>query len=201
MKDVLLVTLAILSLANVVEAKPPAKAAPAPDSAPPIPDAEELTVTPEAACLAPKPDNFAPRPKIVSTFPANGATVRPGVLVVRVTFDQPMSCKGFFTSIPKLKDPCPGGHQQWIVSFDRRTIRTVCHADGNVIYGIGVSDNPDATFISLAGKPLEPYEFRFATTVAPDVLSTSEALDQDPDSQPPKPEFVPLTLQEAHVKK
>ena len=126
---------------------------------------------------------------------------RPGVLVVRVTFDQPMSCKGFFTSIPKLKNPCPGGQQHWIVSFDRKTIRTVCHADGNVIYGIGVSDNPDATFLSLSGKPLDPYEFRFSTTVAPDVLSTGESLDQDPESQPPKPEFEPVELQTAHVKK
>ena len=88
-----------------------------------------------------------------------------------------------------------------MVSFDRKTIRTVCHADGNVIYGIGVSDNPDATFVSLAGKALEPFEFRFSTTVAPDVLSTSESLDQDPESPPAKPEFTPLTLQEAHVKK
>ena len=98
---------------------------------------EELTVTAQATCLDPKPDSFAVRPKIVSTFPANGAMVRPGVLVLRITFDQPMSCKGFFTGIPKLRNPCPLEHQHWVLSFDRKTIRTVCRADGVGAYGVG----------------------------------------------------------------
>jgi hypothetical protein len=201
MKDVSLVALVVLSLAaGGAEAKP--KPAPPPaDGAAPVSEVEELMVAPEAACLAPKLDRFAPKPKIVSTFPKDGDTVRPGILILRVTFDQPMSCKGFFTAIPKLKTPCPGGQQQWVESFDRRTVRTVCHAEGNVLYGIGVSDNPDATFLSLAGRPLDPFEFRFRTSIAPDVLTNGEALDEDPDSQAPKLEYVPLELKEAHVKK
>jgi hypothetical protein len=201
MKDVLLVALAILALGNAAEAKPQPVAATPADATAPTTNVEELTVTSEAACLAPKPESSALKPKIVSTFPANGAMVRPGVLVVRVTFDQPMSCKGFFTSIPKLRDPCPLGHQQWVVSFDRKTIRMVCHAEGNVAYGIGLSDNPDATFVSLGGRSLEPFEFRFLTSVAPDVLSPGESLDEDPDFPRPKPADQPLVLQEAHVKK
>jgi hypothetical protein len=166
----------------------------------PVSETEELTVTPEAACLAPKPDRSAPRPRVVSTFPANGAQVRPGVLVLRITFDRPMSCSGFFTGIPKLKNPCPLGHQQWTLSFDRKVIRTVCRVEPTGAYGVGVSGNPDATFLSLAARPLEPYEFRFTTSAAPDVLTTGESLDQDPDFPPPKPEFVPIELQTAHVK-
>ena len=132
MKDILLVTFAILSLASAVEAKPKAKPAPAPDDATPVADVEGLSVAPAPVCVAPKVNDFAPRPKIVSTYPAYGASVRPGVLVLRVTFDQPMSCRGFFTAVPKLKNPCPDGHQHWVLSFDRTTIRTVCRTAANV---------------------------------------------------------------------
>ena len=163
-------------------------------------EVEELSITAQATCLAPKPDSFAVRPKIVSTFPANGAMVRPGVVVLRITFDQPMSCKGFFTGIPKLRNPCPLEHQHWVLSFDRKTIRTTCRAEGVAAYGVGVSDNPDATFLSLAGRPLEPYEFRFTTSAAPDVLTAAESLDQDPANPPRQPEFTPVELQTAHVK-
>ncbi|HLZ76256.1 hypothetical protein [Phenylobacterium sp.] len=202
MKDVLLVALAILALGAAAQAQPkPAPAAAPSDPAAAVSETEELTVTAQATCLEPKPDNFSPRPKVLSTFPANGAVVRPGVLVLRITFDQPMSCKGFFTGIPKLRNPCPLEHQHWLLSFDRRTIRTTCRAEGVASYGVGVSDNPDATFLSLAGRPLEPYEFRFTTSAAPDVLTPSESLGEDPANPPPKPEFVPLELQTAHVRK
>lgn len=199
MKDVLLV-LAVISLAGRVEAAPTPAVTSPPEAIAPASATEELTVTAQATCLAPKPVSAAQRPKVVSTFPANGAMVRPGVLVMRITFDQPMSCKGFFTGIPKLRNPCPLGHQQWVLSFDRKTIRIICRAEPTAAYGVGVSDNPDATFLSLDGRALEPYEFRFTTSAAPNVLSTSESLDEDPDNPPPKPEFVPLELQTAHVK-
>jgi hypothetical protein len=199
MKDILLVTLAILSLANAVEAK--SKATPAPDDTTPVADVEGLSVAPASVCVAPRVNTFAARPKIVSTYPAYGATVRPGVLVVRVTFDQPMSCKGFFTAVSKLKNPCPDEHQHWVLSFDRSTIRTVCRTAANVAYGVGVGVDPDAAFLSLSGRPPEPFAIRFTTSLAQEVLSTGESLNEDPASQPPKPEFTPLPLQEAHVKK
>jgi hypothetical protein len=201
MKDILLVALAGLAFASAAEAKPkPAPVAPAPEPAISISDADELTVTAQATCLDPKPDRSAARPKVLSTFPANGAMVRPGVLVLRVSFDQPMSCKGFFTGIPKLRNPCPLEHQKWTLSFDRKTIRTVCRAEPVGAYGIGVSDNPDATFLSLAGRPLPPFEFRFSTSAAPDVLSTRESLGEDPANPPPEPQFTPVELHTAHVK-
>lgn len=202
MKFIVFVALAVLAFAGVAQAGPkpaPVRAA-APNPAISVSDADELTVTARATCLEPKADNFAPRPKIVSTFPANGAMVRPGVLVLRVSFDQPMSCKGFFTGIPKLKNPCPLDHQQWVLSFDRKTIRTVCRAEPTGSYGVGVSDNPDATFLSLAARPLEPFEFRFTTSAAPDVLSARESLGEDPANPPPEPQFTPVELQTAHVK-
>ena len=127
--------------------------------------------------------------------------MRPGVLVVRVTFDQPMSCKGFLTGVRKLKNPCPDEHQHWVLSFDRTTIRTVCRTAADVAYGVGVNVDPAVGFLSLAGRPPEPFALRFTTSLEREVLSTGESLDEDPASKPPPPEFTPIPLQEAHVKK
>src|SRR5258706_10088053 len=52
----------------------------------------ELTVTAKIKCLQPDSSQYRTnRPKVVSSYPAKGAVVRPGLLVVRVTFDQPMT--------------------------------------------------------------------------------------------------------------
>src|SRR5262245_3658498 len=79
--------------------------------APAIPAIDELVVRPEAKCLPAKTEPAAPAPRIVSTFPADNAIIRPGRLVVRVTFDRPMTCRGFLYERPPLKSPCPRSRQ------------------------------------------------------------------------------------------
>src|SRR4051812_44876339 len=95
---------------------------------PPRPPAEldEVVVEPSAECLKPDPDLATPRPRVVSTYPAEGAQVRPGVLVIRVTYAQPMACSGFFVSMTGFANPCPGLRQRLVWSFDRRTVRIIC---------------------------------------------------------------------------
>ncbi|HEX3888994.1 MAG TPA: hypothetical protein VHW05_15985 [Phenylobacterium sp.] len=179
MKTVLL-GLAILGLATAATARPAAKTPPATAADPTATtDVEGVTVTPEAQCLDPKPDPSAPAPKVVSTYPANGAVIRPGVLVVRVTFNVPMSCKGFFSGAPPFNNPCPGREQNWTLSFDRMSIRTVCRADANLEYGVAISDRSENRFISLGDKPLEPYAFRFSVSAETEVRTIRESLAED----------------------
>src|ERR1700761_6253877 len=63
---------------------------------------EGLTVKPDAVCKAPRlnRDTSIPKPVVESIFPAPGAVVRPGVLVVRITFNVAMSCNGVFLKNP-----------------------------------------------------------------------------------------------------
>ena len=194
------VTFAILGLATLANVGS-ARALSAVTEPMQLVEAEGLTVTAAAQCLPSKLDNFAAHPKVVSTFPANGAMVRPGVLVIRVSFDQPMSCKGFFASVPSLPSPCPSDHQNWILSFDRRTIRTVCHSQPFTAYGVRIGDPLLSPLVSLAGRSLDSYEIRFTTSVGMDVRSTAESLAEDAEMQPALSAFEPLPLQEAHVKK
>lgn len=141
----------------------------------------ELTVTGKPRCLSaggggPRAD----RPKVVDVFPARGAVVRPGLLMVRVTFDQPMTCEGRFDPVPSLPDPCPGATREMLLSYDRRTVRTVCVVEPGTKYGFSLGQDPTApTFIGLAGLPAAPATVSFSTADGPLVTDVCQAMAQD----------------------
>lgn len=144
----------------------------------------ELTVTAKIKCLG--PDRMGERavpPKVVSTFPGKGAVVRPGLLVVRVTFDQPMACEGALTHAPPLENPCPGLPQEMLLSLDRRTVRTVCVVAPDTQYGLWVSQDPTAlSFVGLGGLPSQAYRLTFSTSAEPAVTSVCAAMAADEET-------------------
>jgi hypothetical protein len=144
----------------------------------------ELTVTAKVKCLAPEPlPVHAQRPSIVSTFPASGAVVRPGLLIVRVTFNQPMACDGGFTSAAPLQNPCPGASREMLLSLDRKTVRAVCIVEANTDYGLWVSQDPTiGSFMGLAGLPSEAHRLSFTTSSGPAVATVCEAMVEDAES-------------------
>jgi hypothetical protein len=199
----ILLSVVLVSAPGLSTAKPAARPAPEPSSE--ATTVDELAVIPTASCLQPRNEPQASPPRVVSTFPANGAVVRPGVLVLRITFDQPMSCKGFFAAGAQARSPCPQDTQYWVLSFDRRTIRTVCRTELNSHYGLRLSDRSldgtsRATFVSLAGKRLAPYVLNFDTSSDPPINTPSDSLNEDPEMREP-PKDVPLKLQGDYVKR
>ena len=89
----------------------------------------------DAECLPAKRDIAVRPPRIVSTFPPQGRTVRPGLAVVRITFDRPMTCDGALHNDETLMPACSDGRQDLILSFDRLALRTVCVAPPNGRFG------------------------------------------------------------------
>ena len=140
---------------------------------------EELVITPEAKCLPVRNARGARRPRIVSTFPASGAVVRPGRLVMRIAFDRPMTCSGFFMDLPPLPSPCPAARQKMVLSFNRRTVRLLCATQPNTAYGVRIGDWEANAFVSLDGERAEPYDLTFTTSSEPEVTTVGEALAQD----------------------
>jgi hypothetical protein len=198
----ILLAAALLGASGVSIAKPAAHAAPAPVPAE-VTTVDEIAVSPAASCLQPRTETQAQPPRVVSTFPANGATVRPGVLVLRVTFDQPMSCKGFFVAAAQARSPCPLDIQHWVLSFDRRTIRTVCHTELDSHYGLRLSDRSSdgtsrLTFVSLSGKRLAPYVLSFDTSSEPPINTASDSLTEDVEMREPAKD-VPLKVLGAYI--
>jgi hypothetical protein len=150
-----------------------------------------VTVKPKAVCMGPRqpPDRGVPPPAVVSTYPAQGAVVRPGILVIRLTFNVAMSCDGVFLAVPPLNKPCDGSKlQQFVLSYDRRTIRMLCHVAAKTRYGLRLNYDPNfdtarlnpvmavrANFMSLAGAPLDRFELTFSTSSSPPVTDPKEA--------------------------
>lgn len=113
-------------------------------------------------------------PRLVSTFPAKGATVRPGLLILRLTFDKPMTCDGLLLAdLPNL-NPCPSPLEDPLFSRDRRTFLTVCRISRAQRYGLQLQG-----FRSLTGHGVDPGELAFTTSDGAPVASVDEALGQD----------------------
>ncbi|HEX2816957.1 MAG TPA: hypothetical protein VHN39_11210 [Phenylobacterium sp.] len=143
----------------------------------------ELLVTAPVKCIrsptAPS-GKWESRPKIVSTFPAKGDVVRPGLLIVRVTFDQKMVCDGGFDESPPLKYPTGPDPPHMLLSYDRQTIRTICYVGPNGHYGGVINPRtPYGPFKNLAGVPAEEYAFDFTTSTGPPIKTACDALMED----------------------
>jgi hypothetical protein len=151
-----------------------------------------LAVKPKPVCLRPRrpPDTAVPAPEVVSTFPAEGAVVRPGLLVLRFTFNVAMSCDGLFQRLDRLAMPCDGGDVQWTdLTYDRTTIRMPCFVRPDTRYGIWMNPGRgrelnSRRFSSLAGRPLESFRLTFSTSSGPSVGDIKEAETEDKDWPP-----------------
>jgi hypothetical protein len=127
----------------------------------------------DAGCLA-RPAATTRRPRVVATFPAEGSVVRPGLVVVRVTFDQPMACDASFAGASDLPNPCPGRWREVTVSRDLRSFRTVCEVKANTRYRLVLR-----SFRNGHG-PAVPAEVTFSTSGAAPIATIQQALAEDP---------------------
>jgi hypothetical protein len=154
------------------------------------PKVSELTVVaPKCPPAQASPDPNAEPPKLLSSFPAPGSTVRGGIVILRLTFDRPMTCEGLLDKIADVPNPCPGPLTDPLFSRDRRTFLTVCVIDKDPRWEGMSSSNAQftaryglqlANFTSLSGKPLKARALDFyVNPLAAPVKSVKEAMTQD----------------------
>jgi hypothetical protein len=121
------------------------------------------------ACVDGKP-RPGPAPKVVRTLPAPGSLVRPGQMVLSVTFDRPMACKAIQAASP-FPIPCPGGAGAVLISPDRRTLTTVCVVEAGAAYSMPLVD-----FVGDGGARSERYDLAFTTSTAAPIKDARQAL-------------------------
>ena len=140
-----------------------------------------LVVTPKSGCIKARnpPDPDVPEPKLVSSFPADGASVKPGIIVFRLTFDLPMACPGLLDQVPKYANPCPAPLVDPVISKDRRTFLTVCVLRPGVLYGVWLNNGGPPRWKSLAGHAVGPHMISFRTTSGDKVENVHDAIEQD----------------------
>jgi hypothetical protein len=138
---------------------------------------EELVVTAPLSCRSPRSsERVGGTPHVVGSFPAPGQVVRAGLVVMRLTFDKPMSCSGVvYGDSSVTADPCPKGVERLLLSVDRKTVRTVCFLAPGTHYVVWGVD-----FVSAEANRATPYKFEFSTSDDPDVLTGCDALMEDP---------------------
>lgn len=141
-------------------------------------------------CLPPRrpADKTVPAPKLVSTYPANGETVQPGYIVLRLTFDLPMACRGSVSTdllsgcVSTALSPGVGiPTQVWRETYDRRTLLILCKLKPGTYYEMRFNrDKIWEHFQGLSGREPRASRFAFRTSDEPAVMTVAGLVDRDP---------------------
>jgi hypothetical protein len=65
------------------------------------------------------------------------------------------------------------------LSFDRRTVRTVCLLEPEKVYGVRLNRDPGGAFRTVDGAVGEEFDLRFSTTLEPPTTDVCDAVRQD----------------------
>jgi hypothetical protein len=115
-----------------------------------------------------------PPPKVVASFPASGAQVGAGVLVIRLVFDQPMSADGWSYGRAEGGE-FPSCLARPRLLADKRTFALLCSVAPHKTYAIAI--NPAPAFAAANGRIARPETLSFSTTDT-QVLGLHDALEQ-----------------------
>jgi hypothetical protein len=114
-------------------------------------------------------------PSVSSTWPKQGATVAPGVLVLSVAFDQRMTdskgsySKGEAGEMPECLD-------EPLLRSDAKTFLLLCKTKPNTRYEIALNAPPSVGFSNVGRRAAAPYTLSFQTSTAEPVFSLPRAM-------------------------
>jgi len=146
-----------------------------------------LDIAEPLICLKPRspPSKDVPAPKLVSTYPAKGEVVRPGLLVIRLSFDLPMTCNASLGTELMVSDPCAtAGREVWHLSYDRKNFRVLCKVKAGKRYSFWINRHALDDFRGLSGHKPNDYELAFSVSEGPPVATVPEAVALDPRYAP-----------------
>lgn len=118
----------------------------------------------------------APRAQaqVTATYPAQGAAIAFGVLVLSVTFDQPMDPAGADRA---LGGPdAPRCLPTWRLLADAKTYVVLCSTDPGKSYKLRFGADPARALQSAQHRPAAPYELAFTTADDRTDASLADAL-------------------------
>ncbi len=137
-------------------------------AAPPPPSQDVVVVAPKSTVVA-------------ATYPADGASVPGGTLIVKVVFDHPMAADGW-SYMPSDKGQFPRCLARPRLLADHRTFVLLCSLAVETTYALEI--NATAQFESTGGRKPPSYALTFKTTDAPtlglhDALQAAGLTDAD----------------------
>lgn len=133
-----------------------------------------------------------PQPKILATYPAQGQTIAPGVLIVKVAFDQKMN-PAVWNYGPAESGERPECVRTPRLLNDEKTFVLLCRVLSGRTYSIGLNAEPAGGFANLGDNPAAPLVLTFNVVKQEPVTSMAAALraaglksDEEPIQEAPR---------------
>lgn len=136
-------------------------------------------------------------PKVVASYPAEGETIAPGVLIVKIAFDQKMNPKVWnYGAVPDAQQPeCVKTPR---LLNDEKTFVLLCRVLSDRTYKIALNGQRLGGFANQVDNPAETRVLTFQVVRGEPVTSVSRALtaaglksDEEPIEEAPKPPVRP----------
>lgn len=114
-------------------------------------------------------------PNVVATYPAQDETVAPGVLILKVTFDQQMSPTAWNYA------PAPGGEPMDCVKMprllpDQKTFVLLCRVLSNKTYGVTFNATREGGFANLGDNPAHTGALTFKVNAEYPITTVRQAM-------------------------
>ncbi|HEX7758667.1 MAG TPA: hypothetical protein VF459_04145 [Caulobacteraceae bacterium] len=115
-----------------------------------------------------------PSPRVAASYPADGASAPAGVIVLKITFDQPMTADAWaYGKADAGAFPQCLAHPRLL--NDNRSFVLLCTVAPGQAYAIAI--NSDPRFANTTGRSAKPYVLHFTTT-QPETRDMPAALAQ-----------------------
>lgn len=136
-------------------------------------------------------------PKVVATYPAEGQTIAPGVLIVKVAFDQQMNPKAWNYGAAEGGEP-PECTKTPRLLNDQKTFVLLCRVLSNRTYRVALNGERAGGFANLGDNPAQSHVLTFqvvrgepVTTIAGALQAAGLKSDEEPIEEAPKPPVRP----------
>jgi hypothetical protein len=171
------------AMAQIPRPSPKPVAAPEPE---PTPEVSAVTIMQQTT-----------PPKLVSTYPAAGQAVAPGVLILKVTFDQKMMPTRFDFS-PGVTAPAPKCLKTPRLLDDAKTFVLLCTVEAGKAYALSFNAAPSGGFANIGDYRAQPAALAFSANTDAPVRSLEDALKvaslkptEKPIQEPPPQPAIP----------
>ena len=115
------------------------------------------------------------RPKVVATWPAAGAAVAGGVMVLTITFDQKMTPEAFSITTTQGADALQCLKTPRLLN-DGKTFALLCTSHEKTRYALAFNAQPTGGFANIGQQRAAPATLSFSTTDADGPRNIADAL-------------------------
>lgn len=122
-------------------------------------------------------------PTVASTFPAAGATVAPGVLVLRVTYDQRM-LDGGWSYVTSAAGEYPDCDKTPRLLDDGKSFALICRTLPKKTYAVWFNHADHENFVGVGYRAATPYHLVFSTNDDDPIFTLEAAMKADPALPP-----------------